>query len=75
MNQNCTYTAQGKLVCGSVTTKEQFVVREDPNESGGNWCSPVQKAFMEAATKHNCDVSANANKCEFSFACHDPSKK
>lgn len=76
----CVYTAQGKLVCTNdikvkKTTgiKENFIVREDPNESiVGDWCAPISGSFLDVAKRNFCNINADTANCTFEFACRKP---
>lgn len=74
----CTYTAQGQLVCKNdikvstrkADTKEHFIVREDPNEKVvGDWCAPISGAFLDVAKRNFCNINADTANCTFEFAC------
>lgn len=74
---NCSYTAQGFLICqkpkNSTPISEGFTVRKDPNDKAEtDWCAPINSAFLDIAKKNMCNVTANLNKCTFQFACQKP---
>jgi hypothetical protein len=70
---NCTYTAQGSMVCKNKQNKpliESFI-NQTPNEKTTvNSCVSVNRAFSEVASKYSCISKTDPGTCKFEYNCN-----
>lgn len=70
---NCTYTAQGTVICRKEKNIEQFIVNENPNEKEIK-CPIIGQGFSSIANKYACDMTSDMDQCSFSFKCKSAKK-